>query len=180
MSKENVVLDQSPFEEQFQARPRPRASKLTLGLGAGLVLVVGVIIGIQAQKTLGAPFSAAGLAGLAGQPGARPGYGGQPGAGQGQQGQQGQPGQQGQRGMLGGATVGTVEKVDKDKVILKAADGSSITVKTTAETAVRVTKEGEVADLVAGATVVVQGDKGEDGSVHATSISQGGGAGARR
>ncbi|MEV4163593.1 hypothetical protein [Nonomuraea dietziae] len=171
------MLDQSPFEEQFQARPRPRASKLTLGLGAGLVLVVGVIIGIQAQKTLGAPVSAAGLAGLAGQPGARLGYGGQPGAGQGQQ---GQPGQQGQRGMLGGATVGTVEKVDKDKVILKAADGSSITVKTTAETAVRVTKEGEVADLVAGTTVVVQGDKGEDGSVNATSISQGGGTGARR
>ncbi|MEU4700835.1 hypothetical protein [Nonomuraea dietziae] len=165
------MLDQSPFEKQFQARPRPRASKLTLGLGAGLVLVVGVIIGIQAQKTLGAPVSAAGLAGLAG---------GQPGAGQGQQGQQGQPGQQGQRGMLGGATVGTVEKVDKDKVILKAADGSSITVKTTAETAVRVTKEGEVADLVAGTTVVVQGDKGEDGSVNATSISQGGGTGARR
>ncbi|MEU4721319.1 hypothetical protein AB0G06_16990 [Nonomuraea dietziae] len=175
------MLDQSPFEEEFQARPRPRASKLTLGLGAGLVLVVGVIIGIQAQKTLGgAPASAAGTVG---QPGARLGYGGQQGAGQvqeGQQGQQSQPGQQGQRGMLGGATVGTVEKVEKDTVILKAADGSSITVKTTAETAVRVTKEGEVADLEAGTTVVVQGDKGEDGSVNATSISQGGGMGARR
>ncbi|MEU4546750.1 hypothetical protein [Nonomuraea dietziae] len=178
------MLDQSPFEEEFQARPRPPASKLTLGLGAGLALVVGVIIGIQAQKTLGgAPASAAGPVG---QPGARLGYGGQQGAGQvqegqqGQQGQQGQPGQQGQRGMLGGATVGKVEKVEKDTVILKAADGSSITVKTTAETAVRVTKEGEVADLEAGTTVVVQGDKGEDGSVNATSISQGGGMGARR
>lgn len=169
MSEEKVV---SSFEEDFQ--PRRGTSKLTLGLVAALVLVAGVLIGIQTQKALGGA-TAAGTGQLGG---GRMGYGGQPGGGPGLQGQP--PGGVMRGPGQGGATIGTVEKVERDKVTLKTMDGSTVVVKTTGETTVQVTKQGALSDLKTGSTVVVQGEKGDNGEVAATSISQGGGFGARR
>ncbi|MEU8249264.1 hypothetical protein [Nonomuraea sp. NPDC048916] len=167
-------LDDSPFRDDLKAEPavRPRRppSKLTLALAAGVVLVAGVVIGIQAQKSLGGPDASV----AAQRPGQLPqGYGQQRGGGR--PGEQ-QPG--GGRQMGGGTmggTMGTVEKVEDGKVYLKAMDGSTVTVTTTGETTVQIAKPGKVTDLKAGTTVVVRGERGQDGSVSAVSISQGGG-----
>ncbi|MEV0352405.1 hypothetical protein AB0H88_42190 [Nonomuraea sp. NPDC050680] len=174
-------LDGSPYPEDLDSelavQPRKPLSKVTLALIAGVVLVAGVVIGIQAQKALGAPATAAAmqpggrqLPGGYGQQGRQPGgYGQQPG------GRQQMPGGYGQRmGGAGGGTVGTVEKVEGGKIYVKTMDGSTVTVTTTEATTVQVTKPGKLADLRAGTNVVVRGEKGGDGSVAATSISQGG------
>ncbi|GAA2295240.1 hypothetical protein GCM10010149_49390 [Nonomuraea roseoviolacea subsp. roseoviolacea] len=191
MAERDNPLDSSPFRdddlrEELAVQPRKGPSRLTLALGAGVVLVAGVLIGIQAHKTLdgqAAPAAAAGgrqsgdgyqgygrrMGGMPGN-GTPPGYGGQPGDGQ----PGGQPGQR--AGGFGGGTVGTVEKVEDGKVYLKAMDGSTVTVTTTGSTTVQISKPGKVADLATGSTVVVRGQKAADGSVAAVSISQGGGA----
>ncbi|MER7128084.1 hypothetical protein [Streptosporangium saharense] len=159
------LLESSPFkgdlDGELAAGGGRGISRLTLVLGAALALVVGVIVGIQAQKALGAPTGDRANA-------VRQGPGGY-----------GAPGGYGQRGGFGGGqggmTVGTVQKVEGGKVHLQQQDGTVVTVNTTDETKVRISKEGKVTDLTRGGTVVVQGAKGEDGSVTATSISEGGG-----
>ncbi|MEU4224014.1 hypothetical protein AB0F17_06950 [Nonomuraea sp. NPDC026600] len=168
-------LDGSPYPDDLNSelavQPRKPLSKVTLGLIAGVVLVAGVVIGIQVQKALGSPATAAaGQQGGARQ-GMAGGYGQQP-DGRGQM-----PGGYGQRmgGAGGGGTVGTVEKVEGGKVYVKTMDGTTVTVTTTDATTVQVTKPGKLADLATGTNVVVRGEKGGDGSVAATSISQGGG-----
>ncbi|MFF4991771.1 hypothetical protein ACFY19_31640 [Streptosporangium saharense] len=175
------LLESSPFkgdlDGELAAGGRRGISRLTLVLGAALALVVGVIVGIQAQKALGAPTGdragavrqGPGGYGAPGGYGQRGGFGGGQGNGQGN-GQRG-----GFGGGQGGMTVGTVQKVEGGKVYLQQQDGTVVTVNTTDETNVRISKEGKVSDLTTGGTVVVQGAKGEDGSVTATSISEGGG-----
>ncbi|AWS49152.1 hypothetical protein DKM19_43750 [Streptosporangium sp. 'caverna'] len=185
------MLETSPFagdlENELAARPRRRFSTLTVVLAAGVMLVAGVIVGIQAQKAMGGsdapsgPGAAlrqgggAGGGGFAGRQGGQGAQGaqGQGGGGQGRQG--GQGGFGGRQGGFGGLTVGTVQKVDGEKVYVQTMDGSVVTVKTTGETAVRLAKEGKVADLKPGGTVTVQGAKADDGSVTATMINEGGG-----
>ncbi|MER5621832.1 hypothetical protein ABT061_12390 [Streptosporangium sp. NPDC002544] len=168
-------LEGSPFrgdlDSELAARPPRRLSTLTLVLGAGVMLVAGVIVGIQVQKATGGTSGPTGVPGAAMRQGVGPG-----GFGNGQQGGQGPgsgPGQGG--GGRGGMTVGTVQRVEGEKVYLQTADGSVVTVNTTDETSVRLTKEGRVADLKPGGTVVVQGARAEDGSVSATAINEGGG-----
>lgn len=187
-------LESSPFrgdlDSELAARPPRRLSTLTLVLGAGVMLVAGVIVGIQAQKTMGGP---SGVPAAARQGGAGPGGFGGPGGsggfggfGGGQQGGQGrQGGQEGQAGPggqggqggggRGGMTVGTVQRVEGGKVYVQTADGSVVTVNTTDETSVRVTKEGKVTDLKPGGAVVVRGAAADDGSVTATAINEGAG-----
>ncbi|MFF4412325.1 hypothetical protein ACFYY8_07310 [Streptosporangium sp. NPDC001559] len=179
------LLETSPFkgdlDGELAAGRRRGISRLTLVLGAALALVVGVIVGIQAQKALGGPTGdrAAAVRQGPGGYGAPGGYGGRGAFGQGggQGGGQGN-GQggfgNGQRGGQGGVTVGTVQKVEGGKVYLKQQDGTVVTVNTTDQTSVRISKQGEVGDLTTGGTVVVQGAKGEDGSVTATAINEGG------
>lgn len=172
-------LDDSPFRDDLKAelavQPKRPPSKLTLALAAGVVLVAGVVIGIQADKALGGDETPA-AAQRQGQGQFPQGYGrggnGQPPQGNGQPGQR--DGQQRGPGQMGGATMGTVEKVEDGTVYLKSMDGSTITVTTTGETTVQIAKPGKVTDLKAGTTVVVRGERGEDGSVSAVSISQGG------
>lgn len=171
------LLESSPFkgdlDGELAAGGRRGISRLTLVLGAALALVVGVIVGIQAQKALGAPTGDRANAVRQGPGGyGAPGdYGRGGGQGNGQRGGFGG----GFGGGQGGMTVGTVQKVEGGKVYLQQQDGTVVTVNTTDETNVRISKEGKVTDLTTGGTVVVQGAKGEDGSVTATSISEGGG-----
>ncbi|MEU8382344.1 hypothetical protein [Streptosporangium sp. NPDC048865] len=177
-------LESSPFrgdlDSELAARPPRRLPTLTLVLGAGVMLVAGVIVGIQAQKAMGAP---SGLpAAATRQGGAGPGGPGGFGGGQDRQGgQRGQGGQEagrdggGRGGGRGGATTGTVQRVEDGKVYIRTADGSVVTVNTTDETSVRVTRKGKVTDLRPGGTVVVRGSTAGDGSVTATAINEGAG-----
>ncbi|MFC4535205.1 hypothetical protein [Sphaerisporangium dianthi] len=185
------LLETSPFENdldaELAARPeRRRTSKLTMVLAGAVLLVAGVVVGIQLQKFWGvANTRQAALQGLlagAGD-GQRAGGGrfGPPGAGQGQgqgpgQGQ-GQGRGAGQGGAFANVTVGTIKLVDGGKIYLETAGGGIVTVRTSGDTKVQVSKEGKVKDLKPGSTIVVQGQRGSDGSVTATSVNQGGGAG---
>ena len=94
----------------------------------------------------------------------------------GEGGQQDRPGQLGKvtrPGALGGLTVGTIQSIDGDTIIVKLLDGSTVTVKTTTSTKVAKTAESSVSDLKAGETLMVRGEKDASGSVSATSISEG-------
>lgn len=142
------------LEAELAAHSGRKVSKLTLGLTAGVVLVAGVLIGIQGQKAFGATTTAS-------VPQTRQ-QGQGPGMAMGNR----------QGGMRGDMTMGTVEKIDGNKIHLKSMDGSTIVVTTTDATKVQVSKEGKVSDLAAGGSVVVQGAKAADGSVSATTVTQ--------
>ncbi|MEV5558316.1 hypothetical protein AB0L44_32075 [Nonomuraea wenchangensis] len=167
-------LDSSPFPddlgEELAAEPRQGRSKVTLALAAGVVLVAGILIGIQAGKLFGGGDASAAAGGQrqAGGTGQQQG-GGPPGYGQQRNG--GFPGG-GQR--MGGGTFGTVEKVEDGKVYIKTADGKTVTVTTTDQTTVQISKPGKVTDLEQGSDVTVRGEQGADGSVTASAITQGG------
>jgi hypothetical protein len=91
------------------------------------------------------------------------------------QGGTGQPGGTGQQGggLRGGrGTTGTVDHVDGTTVYVKTAQGADVKVSTSDSTTVGVTQQGKLSDLKPGATVVVQGQAGSDGTVTAQAITQ--------
>ncbi|MFC7446403.1 DUF5666 domain-containing protein [Rhodococcus daqingensis] len=69
-----------------------------------------------------------------------------------------------------GAAVGTITSNDGSTLILDGIGGSAVTVVTDASTRVISLGGAKVSDLKAGDTVVVQGEKGDDGSVLARVI----------
>jgi hypothetical protein len=95
------------------------------------------------------------------------------GSGQGGQGgQQAGAGQQGGGFRGGRGTTGTVDRVEGSTVYVKTAQGTEVKVSTSDSTTVGVTQPGKLTDLKPGATVVVQGQAGEDGTVAAQAITQ--------
>ena len=84
---------------------------------------------------------------------------------------------------MGDFTSGTIVSVDGSTVVLELEDGSQVTVNTADDTTVTKTTDATVSDLAAGEEVTVIGAADDDGSVTATSISQGargfGGGGTR-
>jgi hypothetical protein len=76
-------------------------------------------------------------------------------------------------GFRGGrGTAGTVDHVDGTTVYVKTAQGTDVKVSTSDSTTVGVTQPGKLSDLKPGATVVVQGQAGDDGTVTAQAITQ--------
>ncbi|WP_157522833.1 hypothetical protein [Herbidospora cretacea] len=145
------LLETSPFHGELIARPsRVKVPKLTVALAAGVLLVAGILVGIQAQKAFGEPSAPAFPSFTRGAGGAQ--------AGSGQAG-----------------TVGTVKLVDGARIYVAGSDGTTTVVTTDDATEVRISKEGKVADLKPGATVVVQGAKDAEGNVAATNVTEGGG-----
>jgi len=84
--------------------------------------------------------------------------------------QAGAPGAQG-GGRAGRGTTGTVDRIDGTTVYVKTAQGTEVAVSTSDSTTVGVTTAGKLGDLKPGATVTVQGQTGEDGTVAATAIT---------
>jgi Domain of unknown function (DUF5666) len=170
--QENDVLSSSPFSGDLEAElakaPRSRKSPgLTTYLAAGVLLAAGFAIGTEADRNLGQRSSVQG----GGMPGGMPGGGRMPGGGMG-----GGPMGRGAAGSSGG-TTGTVQKIDGNTIYVKTANGSTVQVKVTGGTKVGVLHNGSVKDLKSGASVTVQGDKAQDGTVTATSVSQDGSSG---
>ncbi|GHG14919.1 MULTISPECIES: hypothetical protein [Amycolatopsis] len=87
-------------------------------------------------------------------------------------GQQAGAGQQGGGFRGGRGTTGTVDRVDGTTVYVKTAQGDDVKVSTSDSTTVGVTQQGKLSDLKPGATVVVQGQAGDDGTVAAQAITQ--------
>ena len=73
----------------------------------------------------------------------------------------------------GGGTIGTVKLVDGTNVYITDASGNLVKVTTQPGLVVTVNKDGTVADLTAGETVVITGAAGSDGSIAATAIRSG-------
>jgi hypothetical protein len=84
----------------------------------------------------------------------------------------------GAAGGQGAATVGQIKLVDGDNVYISDAQGNVVKVHLAATATVSVTKAATVADLKAGANVLVRGAAGADGTVEATSVSDLGAGGA--
>jgi hypothetical protein len=164
------LLAISPFQGDLDAElaARPRRAKPpgpTLYLSAGILLVAGVAGGIQADKLWGGTTtSSAAPAGLTA--GGTRGQAGDPGV-------PGGPASGGSAGM----TIGTVQRIDGQTLYLRTVNGQVVKVTISGSTAVRVTKDGALGDLKSGASIVVQGTPGANGTVTATSVSEGGGGG---
>jgi len=138
-----------------------------LYLGAGILAVVGFVGGIQADKLWGgnSGSSAGGAAsGAAGRT-----------LGGGFQGRGLQSGTGG-TGSTGNMTIGTVQKVVGKTIYLKTSDGKTIKITTDGSTRVKVAKSGSAKDLKSGASIVVQGSANKNGTVTATTVSEGGGS----
>ena len=69
-----------------------------------------------------------------------------------------------------GATMGTVEKVEGNVVTLNTRTGT-VLVNIGTSTSIQKTVEGSLADISIGKSIAVSGDKNEDGSIDAKSIS---------
>lgn len=168
------LLNTSPFsgdlaEELSAAEPRPRRRipSLTLLLGAGALLAAGFAGGVQADKHWGSKPAANNPAALFGRlsgAGGGSGFGGQFGSGAGRTAAGAQGG--------GNATTGTVKLVDGDILYVQTSNGI-VRVRTNGDTKVGVRKSAKLKNLKTGAPVTVQGTPGQDGTVTATSVTQG-------
>jgi hypothetical protein len=159
---ENVTYpDTGPTDDDLATllakREHARPNRLTWALLVLLVLALGFVGGAFVQARVGGASSSTRLPDFAA---AATGSGsGFPAAGQG-----GQP---------AGMTFGTVKLVDGNRLYLTDSSGQTVTV--TVPTSATVTAQTDVAlsDLAAGTTVIVRGETGTDGTVTATSVSQG-------
>ena len=157
------LLDISPYNGDIDAdlAAVPKKAKVpgpTLYLTAAVVALVGFLGGIQADKTWGSTSSSSGAL----PSGARTGLGTRPGgSGFGTAG--------------GAATTGTVQKIVGNTIYLKTASGTTVKVTTGGSTKVSVAKTAKASDLKSGTTVVVQGSTGSDGTITATTVTQGSG-----
>ncbi len=161
-SAEEILATEPSTKELDSALTKP--PRQGRGLSSTMMLVVGVLIAVG--------FAGGVFVGRATAPETQtpafPGGGNFPGGGIGAGGGN-VPGLGG-----GGFAAGTVTRIDGDTIYVQAADGETVQVRTSGDTDVQVTSEGSVADLAEGETVVVQGDTGDDGSIDATSIVEGG------
>ncbi len=80
-------------------------------------------------------------------------------------------------GSTGGALTGTVTLVDGNNVYITDVQGNVTKVVTTADTTIKVNKDGTLADLGPSKSVTVQGSQNADGTYSATSIQEGSGGG---
>jgi len=165
----DVDLGEDPFDDdltgQLKARtPLKLTSRTTLALSGVVLVVAGFIGGVLVQKNFGTtttPAAANNRAGAFANGGGGAGTGG------------GGTGTGGAGGGAAGrsATTGTVKFIDGTTIYLTGSDGSTITVKTSSTTAVRVQQTGTAKDIPVGATVVVQGTADADGIITATQVT---------
>jgi hypothetical protein len=151
-------------------RPKLQLPSLTLTLTivvvAGLGCLGGIFLGEHFGSTGGS--AAAAFSRFAAAAGASPS------AGTGGTSSTGFTGRGGFFGGSGGATLGTVKLVDGNIVYVQTETGSIVQVSTSGATKVTISAPGTVKGLLPGQTVIVEGTKGANGSVAATSISEGG------
>ncbi len=156
-----------------------------------LAVVAALVIGLFGGILIGQATSHTQATGFTRPGGVNGGNGGFGGGALGGAGGNGQQGGGGQGGALQGGqnrtpgdfenlTTGTIQSIDGTTITLKLPDGSTVKVSTSATTTVTKTSKATVGDLKSGERIVVRGAKGSDGSVAATSVTEGqGGFGVR-
>lgn len=166
------LLATSPFdgdlaEELAASPPRRKPPTLTAILGVAVVLVAGFVGGIQADKHWGAKkqntpnalisqFAAARGGGLPNRAGTGDGSG-----------------FGGRQQQSSNATKGTVKLVDGNVIYVQTATGV-IRVTVGDSTKVTASKPTKLKNIKPGSSVTVQGTPAQNGSVSATSVTQGG------
>ncbi|GAB3690595.1 hypothetical protein GCM10027589_57360 [Actinocorallia lasiicapitis] len=153
------LLKTSPFPEDLDTvltagPPRVRLAGTTLALSTAVVAVAGFLAGVQADKTWGdhpptTPRTENRFPAAQNQP---PGQG---------------------FAAAGDLSTGTITKIDGSTLTLRTRDGRTLTVRSTPETRITITKDAELPDLPTGTTIVVSGRPAPDGSLTATTITQG-------
>ena len=162
--------DNDDIDDFVPPRRRRVLPSATWALLFALVGAGGFVAGVKAQHSAGTVTTSAGALGNAFRTGAGRTAGGN--------GTAGGTGTAGGGGQGGGATVGQIKLVDGDNVYVSDAQGNVVKVHVASTATVSITKSGTVADLKAGANVLVRGSAGADGTVEATSVSDVGAAGA--
>jgi hypothetical protein len=164
-------------QQQPTLSPRKSGSSLptsTLAMLGVALLVVGGVIGALIGHNVGTDDTQ-----QAGRFTNGRGAYGFPGGGQGagpqnqQGGPQSQQGQQGQGFAGRGLAAGTVTAVDGDTITVKQANGQTVKVKLTGDTQYTVTTKGSKDDVKVGQPIVVTGERGDDGTVSASSVRTG-------
>jgi len=69
-----------------------------------------------------------------------------------------------------GGTIGTVASIEGNTVTLTAPDGTTVRILISDSTTIQKMDEGSLDDLSPGESISVSGERGEDGSITATSI----------
>ncbi len=173
-------------------RQHARPNRATWVLLVLMVLAVGFVGGAFAQKTWGPTSATTGLPDFAALGGGFPGT-----AGTGTTGGTGAPGGTGTSGGtgttggtgaaggqqpggfpgggFGGMTIGTLTAVDGNTLTITGQDGTTTSVSVPDSADVTASKKVPLSDLTVGETVIVSGEAGDDGTVTARSVSQGGG-----
>nr|HVK20250.1 hypothetical protein [Actinokineospora sp.] len=147
--------------EELKSRGGP--SRLTVVLAALALAGVAFVGGILVHSAFGStPTPAAGARGQNGGPRVPGGY---------QGGNQGGAPNGGARG-AGPGLAATVVRVDGQNLVVKTANGTEMTVKLFDSTKVLTAQPGAVADLTAGSTVQIQGTRGQDGGMSATTVTK--------
>jgi hypothetical protein len=172
-------------------RQHARPNRATWVLLVLMVLAVGFVGGAFAQKTWGPTSSTSGLPDFAALGGGFPGAGGTGTAGgtgatggtgtSGATGGTGGTGSAGGQqpgafpgGGFGGMTIGTLTAVDGNTLTITGQDGTTTTVTVPDSADVTASKKVPLSGLTVGETVIVSGEAGDDGTVTASSVSQGG------
>lgn len=158
----------------LQRREHARPNRLTWVLLTVLTLGAGFIGGAYASDRWGTSIGSAGGAAFAGLPAGMPN--GFPGAAA-------APATATTAGAvaagtttgaaIAGTTTGTIKLVDGRKLYLTDASGATVIVTVPKSASVTASSDVALADLSAGATVVVVGETGSDGTLTATSVAQG-------
>jgi hypothetical protein len=162
-----MVDDEDNIDDFVAPRRRRVVPSATWALLFALVGGGGFLAGVKAQHSQASSTSSVAALASAFRNGGGRGAAGN-GAGTGGAGGQG-----------AGATVGQVKLVDGDNVYVSDAQGNVVKVHVGSTATVSITQSATVADLKAGANVLVRGAAGADGTVEATSVSDlGAGAGA--
>jgi hypothetical protein len=159
--------------------PRRWWNRTTVGLLGLALLAGGFVGGVQAHERWGTGETQAGrVPGGAGLPS---GFGGEPGGSPGPGGPGGRPEAsrsgpapvQGGAQAAMGATVGTVKMVDGATLYVQTDAGETITVRTGADTTVKVSQTASVESITSGLPVTVEGVPDAEGIISATAITAG-------
>ena len=158
-------------------REHAKPNRATWVLLTLMVLAVGFVGGAYAQSMWGSSASSSTLPDFAAMAGQLPGAAGGTSTGTGSTADASGSGAAGgfAGGFPGGMTVGTLTAVDGNTLTITGQDGSTTTVTVPDTATVTASSEVPLTDLTVGENVIVQGEAGDDGTVTASSVSQGGG-----
>lgn len=176
MSEGGAIPERAEDEELEQLliekAPRPKLPIVTTALVGLLVLGLGFVGGVWIEKNHGSSNSGRSAAAAFGA--ARAARTGAAGATAGGTGATTRGGTGAGATGTSGVTAGTVTLIDGDNMYVTTTSGSVVKVKTTTATKVTANESVPLSKVAPGSTVVVQGTTNSDGTVSATSVSQGG------